>query len=209
MASDTGTGGSGGDGGTGGDGGGGGGGAADDLPGLRARVSELTRERRELRAALDAAKEATGRLSAMETDLATARATLDTERAARAEERDLWRAGLVDGEAQVVARALYGQLPEGKDRPASIGAWLESLRAEGATVPRALAGYMQPPGSGTGGKPPPPPPRGDGRPPPSGAPADATAIRTAREDWQRAGSPSTGPSYDRLRALLDSRSARA
>jgi hypothetical protein len=178
--------------------------SADDTPGLRARVSELTAERRDLRARVATLEAAAAESGDWKAKAEAAAATLASREAEWGDERALLRAGLADDEGIDVARTLYRRLPDA-DRPASIGEWVASWSAEGGIVPRAMAAYL---GGGAGQpgvpRPPPPPPAGAGKQPPAAAPVDAAAIRAAREAWQAAGQPTTGPAVDRLRAAIRS-----
>lgn len=143
------------------------------------RLAEVVAERNAVRRELEAAKAAAGKATEWETTAAQTAAELAAERAARAEERDLYRAGLVDEEAHVVARALYSAQPA-DSRPKTIGEYLGAFKAEGAEVPRALRGYL-----GDPVKPPSPtatqpkPPAGGGKPPPVGVPIGREAIEAA------------------------------
>lgn len=169
-----------------------------------ARLAEVVAERNAARRELADALTKVGKAAEWET-AANAHATdLAAERAARAEERDLFRAGLVDDEAHVVARALYAAHPA-DTKPKSLGEYLSNLRAEGATVPRALAGYL-----GEPGKPPaaapvpqPKPPAGGGKPAPNGVTVTAESLRAAREHYQRTGDST------QMKALQDARKAHA
>jgi hypothetical protein len=71
-------------------------------------------------------------------------AQLDAERAARAEDKALFGAGLTDEDAQDAARMLYAKVPEA-DRPeGGIAAWLDGFgEGEGKTAPpRLLAPFL-------------------------------------------------------------------
>lgn len=154
------------------------------------RLAEVVAERNAARRDLADAQARAGKAGEWEATAASTATELASERAARSEERDLYRAGLVDDEAHVVARALYAAQPP-DIRPKSLGDYLASLRAEGATVPRALAGYL-----GEPGKPPaapvvqPRPPAGAGKGTPNGASVTAESLRAAREHYQRTGDKS-------------------
>lgn len=56
------------------------------------------------------------------------------------ETKSIYQAGLTDADGIDVARMFHGKLPE-SERPA-IGEWLESLKADPSTAPRALAPYL-------------------------------------------------------------------
>ena len=162
-----------------------------------ARLAEVVAERNTARRELADAVARAGKASEWETAATQHAADLAAERAARVEERDLYRAGLLDEEAHVVARALYAAHPaEGK--PASLGEYLGGLKAEGATVPRALAGYLGEPSKAA----PPPvvqpkPPAGTGKPVPVGTPVSREAIEAAVATRDPA----------RIRAVLDNYNA--
>lgn len=155
-----------------------------------ARLAEVVAERNTARRELADALSKAGKAVEWEATATSHATELAAERAARAEERDLYRAGLLDEEAHVVARALYAAHPaEGK--PKSLGEYLGGLRAEGATVPRALAGYL-----GEPGKPPavpvvqPKPPAGAGKAAPNGVTVTAESLRAAREHYNKTGDTS-------------------
>lgn len=175
---------------------------ADDTPGLKARVSELTAERRELRARLATLESQVASGDEWKGKAETAAATLAQREAEWGDERAMLKAGLHDDEARDVARTLYRRLPDA-DRPPTIGDWIATWGAEGGAPPRAMAAYLggttPPPGGQR-----PPPPTGSGKQPPAAPAVDAAAIRAAREEWQRAGQPSQGPTVDRLRQLVKS-----
>ena len=153
-----------------------------------ARLAEVVAERNAARKEIEALKATVSKADEWRTGMEKTAAELAAERAARAEERDLYRAGLVDEEAHVVARALYGAMPA-DTRPKTLGEYLGSLKAEGANVPKALANYL------TGevkpaGTPPvqqPRAPANGGKPPPVGQTITPEALRAAREHFQRTG----------------------
>jgi hypothetical protein len=163
-----------------------------DQPGLQARLAEVIAERNSLRAA--ATEGAAHKARADE-----AVATLERERAAWSEDRDLMRAGLIEDEARDVARMLWQRLPaEGRPK---VGEWVSGMRAEGATVPRALAPYLTAPAGQPAVPKAPPPPAGTGQQPPSSAPVTGDALRAAREAWERAGRPMEGPTHQAMVAV--------
>lgn len=151
------------------------------------RLAEVVAERNAARRELEAAKVAAGKATEWEATAAQTASELAAERAARAEERDLYRSGLVDEEAHVVARALYSALPKDA-RPATLGEYLGGLKAEGAAIPKALAGYL-------GGEPAKPGltttqpklPASSGKATPTGAALTPEAYREAREHYARTG----------------------
>lgn len=154
-------------------------------PGLAARLEQVIGERNTLRSELATAKTAAATADATARELADTRAARTAEQASWGEERDLMRAGLLDGEAQDVARVLYARTPEA-ERPKTIGEWIAAQRADGATPPRALAAYLGGPGS-VGAPAPPPKPQGNGKPPPAAGAVTPEALRSAREHYQKTG----------------------
>lgn len=168
------------------------------------RLAEVVAERNTARRELADALAKVGKAAEWETAANTHAADLAAERAARAEERDLFRAGLVDDEAHVVARALYAAHPA-DTKPKSLGEYLGSLRAEGATVPRALAGYLGEPGKPAPAPPAaqPKPPAGGGKPTPNGVTVTAESLRAAREHYHKTGDAG------QMKALQDARKAHA
>lgn len=56
------------------------------------------------------------------------------------ETKSIYQTGLTDADGIDVARMFHGKLPE-SERPA-IGEWLETLKADPSTAPRALAPYL-------------------------------------------------------------------
>ena len=158
------------------------------------RLAEVVAERNALRKQYAEAAEQAGQAAEHRTVAERHAAELAAERAARAEERDLYRAGLLDEEAHVVARALYSAQPA-DSRPPSIGEYLTAFKADGAEVPRALRGYL-----GEPAKPPSPtatqpkPPANAGKPSPIGTPIGREAIEAAMK---------TG-NAETIRATLDS-----
>lgn len=169
-----------------------GGGTPDVVP--YGRFNEVLQQRNELKAQWEQADVDGLRSRATELEQA-----LEAERSGRAEDRALFGAGLTDPEGQAVARFLYGRLEEKPE--GGMGAWLSSLSAEGAEVPKPLAPYMaqQAAAEPTASE----PPRGSGgaratsRPAPSG-PITVETIAKARADF-KAGRISA----DELRAVLD------
>lgn len=168
-----------------------------------ARLAEVVAERNAARQKLAEVSAKAEKATEWETAATAHAAELAAERAARAEERDLYRAGLVDEEAHVVARALYAAHPaEGK--PKSLGEYLSGLRAEGVTVPRALAGYLGEPGKASAAPVvQPKPPAGAGKAAPNGVTVTAESLRAAREHFHKTGDSS------QMKALEAARKAHA
>ena len=82
-------------------------------------------------------------VDALTAALAEAKAGRAADADAWGQERALMGAGFTDAEGQTVARALFAAQPEAI-RAKPIGDWLGGLKAEGATVPKALAPYLSP-----------------------------------------------------------------
>lgn len=106
----------------------------------RERWDELVTERNSLRDLLAQHEIDPGFVKQHEKTVAELRAEVEAERRARAEDRGLFAAGLVDEEAQDTARHVYGRLPA--DARPDFGTWLSGLRAEGATVPKPLQPFL-------------------------------------------------------------------
>lgn len=116
-----------------------------------------------------------------------------------AETLGMARAGITDDTDAAVARTLYGLLPaEGK--PKSIGDWLGSLKAEGATPPKQLAHLFTAPAETKAAATPParPNPGGGGSAPPNGAKPGAAQIREAHQRFSEGKISAT-----ELQAVLD------
>ena len=168
-----------------------------------ARLAEVVAERNTARRELADALSKAGKAVEWEATATSHATELAAERAARAEERDLYRAGLLDEEAHVVARALYAEQPA-DTRPKSLGEYLGALRAEGATVPKALAGYLGEPGKPAAAPVPQPrPPAGGGKPAPNGVTVTAESLRAAREHYHKTGDDT------QMRSLAAARKAHA
>jgi hypothetical protein len=153
------------------------------------RLAEVVGERNALRKELAAAKSELGEVGEWRAAAEKERAAIAAERVTHAEDRDLYRAGLMDPEAHIVARALFAALPT-EGRPATLGAYLSALLADGATVPKALAGYLAPPSSAAKAvttTTTPKPPASAGQPTPTGATLTAEAFAAAREHYKRTG----------------------
>ena len=169
-----------------------------------ARLAEVVAERNAARRELADAVTRGAKAGEWEAAATQHAAELVAERAARSEERDLYRAGLLDEEAHVVARALYAAHPaEGK--PGTLGEYLAGLRAEGATVPRALSGYLGEPGKAAPAPPvvQPRAPAGGGKAAPNGVTVTAEALVAAREHYRRTGDMS------QMQSLAAARKAQA
>lgn len=114
----------------------------------------------------------------------------EADKAAWADERGLFSAGITDTQGHVVAKALWSTLPEA-DRPA-LGEWVASLKDDPTKAPPGLAPYL--PGKQTAAPPktdPPaapaptnggaPKPTGNGAAPGSPAGVTAEALAAARQ----------------------------
>lgn len=147
------------------------------------------------------------RVTALSAELDALKGTMATERESWNQEKSLMESGLTDPEGRDIARYLYSRL--GEDRPKSIATWLTTLKADGATVPKALAPYLgaspAPTASGTGVAPATPQsgqagtgqaPMGQAMPrvaatgpvaPPASPGVTAESIRALREEAMRTG----------------------
>ena len=114
-------------------------------------------------------------------------------------EKSAWQAGVTDPEGVEVARLFHGKLPA-KDRP-SLGDWLQQLKADPSTAPRALAAYLNPASSApapapVNGKPLPAANAGALPTPAASGQFDAASIRAIRQEAQRTGD------YSKLREAM-------
>lgn len=113
-----------------------------------------------------------------------------TALAAIHEELALTRAGVSDPEDADLVRFHYGRLPA-ETKPKSVMDFIESLKVEGATVPKGLSHLFAPKAAGEpapkNGQPAPkgPPAGGDGNPPPAGGKASADAIKRAMDAFAK------------------------
>lgn len=160
--------------------------ADEGKPGLAARLKEVIGERNAALAELVTSRELAAGAEALRSQLAELTAARAAETASWGEEKELMRSGLLDDEGRDVARLLYQRTPE-SERPKSIGEWIGGLRAEGATIPRALQPYLGAPGATVV-----PPPRatGDGKPAPTAPAVTPEALRAAREHYKKTGDSS-------------------
>jgi hypothetical protein len=156
------------------------------------KITSLKAELRGARAEAETYKTKIGEYEPKVKELEGASATIEKLKAEHkaaadgwAEERGLLVHGVTDEEDVVVARTLYARLPaEGK--PKSIGDWLGSLKAEGATPPKALSHlFTKPaPGDPKAAPPPRPNPGGGGAPPSNGSKPNAAQLREATEQFR-------------------------
>jgi hypothetical protein len=158
------------------------------------RFAAVTAEKNALKEEIGPLRERAAGLDAAIRERDAARAELATATAGFADRTALYRAGVDDDEGQDVARALYARLPQ-DSRPASLGDWLTGLRAEGASVPRALAPYLRQPAAPAAATPAPgaqaaaaPRPAAPAAsPPPAAGRVDEIALRAAREKARKTG----------------------
>lgn len=145
-------------------------------------------------------REATERAQAAESALQAAQAQLQAltgERETWSAERSVYRAGITDPEGVAVATFLHGQLPA-EGRP-EIGDWISSVLADGGSIPRALAGYVQRPAA-----PPAAPPAPAAAPvaPPAVVPPAVTSTGPAPTTTTTgAGASSSGYDESQIRAI--------
>ena len=170
----------------GGEGGAGAGGAGGDGGGEKAvpyaRFAKVNAARKEAVARAKQFEADAKEVPGLRTQLEQLQTTYTTDKESWEQRFALVEAGLSDTEGQEVARMLYGRLPaEGK--PASIGEWVTGLKAEGATVPKALGGYL----TGATSKAPPPTPGSGGNQPPAANNLTPDQIRTIREKAVKTG----------------------
>lgn len=151
--------------------------AADVAAAAEFRIKELILGRTKAREEAAAAKARVTELEAAAAEVPT----LKQQLAALTDELDLSRAGLNDPDAVEVARLHHARLPEA-DRP-KLGEWWTSLKAEGATVPKALTPWIVAPTAADGKPPVKPPPKDDGsngRPPPTGEVLSVAALQALK-----------------------------
>ena len=157
------------------------------------RFAKVAGQKRELKAQVKSMEEElatlrahSGQAEGLAQQLADMKAQHERAAGEWSQEKALIGRGLVDAEAQTVARALYGSLPD-ETRPNSIADWLGGFDAEGAEVPRALAAYLpgKEPARVNGAQPKPLPSRTTAAA--QGGDVDAAAIRRAREDALKTG----------------------
>lgn len=132
---------------------------ADWVP--QARLDEVTAQRRDLSARLEAetnkatsaasqlaeAAKKAGSVDAVTAQLADLRAAHARDVAGWGTERALLEAGITDPEGRAIAQHLYGRLPE-EGRP-ELSAWLGAHRADPTKAPKGLVPYL--PSAGGGG----------------------------------------------------------
>lgn len=111
------------------------------------RFAGVIAERNQLQADLATATTAAGEVAELQQQIEALKTEHAAQTATWESDRGLMSRGLMDEEARDVARLLHGRLPA-DDRP-KIGAWLDTMTADGATVPKALAGYLAAPATTT------------------------------------------------------------
>ena len=148
------------------------------------RFVDVIRERDDYRSRWEAASASDKALTEARTAAEQARAELEAERAARAEDRAFYGAGLVDADAQDVARLLYGKLAEKPE--GGLAAWLKATTENPDAAPVPLRPYIV--------KQPAPPPPAPTRSVTPGAEqravtgdVSADQLRALREEAQRTG----------------------
>jgi hypothetical protein len=107
----------------------------------RERLSELEGKLEGLEGQLKALKPKADAHDSLQQQIATLTQERDGERSGRAFDRAVAGKGITDGEAIDLVRARYQGLPE-KDRPTP-EAYIDTLTADPAKVPKWLAGYLQ------------------------------------------------------------------
>jgi len=118
------------------------------------RFDEVRRERDDWRKRAESAATIEADLTAARESFAKLQAELDAERNGRVEDRAFAGAGLLDPDAQDVARLLYGKVAEKPD--GGLASWLKFVTEKPESAPLALRPYIgQPP------KPPKPMPTDD------------------------------------------------
>ena len=148
------------------------------------RFVDVIRERDDYRSRWEAASASDKALTEARSAAEQARAELEAERAARAEDRAFYGAGLVDADAQDVARLLYGKLAEKPE--GGLAAWLKATTENPDAAPVPLRPYII--------KQPAPPPPAPARNTAPGAEqravtgdVSADQLRALREEAQRTG----------------------
>lgn len=183
--------------------------AEETLEGLQERIRKQGEAK--ARAETEAAELRT-KVAALEGELAplkTVAARYEADSKAWASEKAFLAVGLVDPEAQDIARVYHERIPEA-ERPA-LDVWLKSVKADPAKAPRGLAPFLSAPGAtgaAAGATPP-----AAGRPivpprvetaPAAGVAVSAEAIRAAYQQAMRTGD---WKPYDGLKAQLHSERA--
>lgn len=149
------------------------------------RFAAVAAERKALKSEVEALRTKAGGLDAATKEAADLKSALASAQADFADRLALHRHGVGDDEGQDVARMLHGRLPP-ENRPA-LGDWVAGLKAEGATIPRALQPYLAPAPSGVTPPTAPKPAATSGQPPPASGRVDDAALRTAREQARKTG----------------------
>lgn len=142
------------------------------------RFVDVIRERDDFRSRWEAASASDRALTEARAEAERARAELEAERLARTEDRAFYGAGLVDSDAQDVARLLYGKLADKPD--GGLAAWLKATTENPDAAPVPLRPYIV-------------------KPPPGPAPAPARNVAPGAEQRSVSGDVSA----DQLRALRE------
>lgn len=182
----------------------------DDKPpmAVQLQLRKMADAKNQAKAEAKTAREEAEAAKALAAELPTLKAQLAT----LMDELDLSRAGLNDPKAIKVARMEYDDLPEA-DRPKTLGEFFTSIKALAASepdkVPKALTPWITNPGTDPAPKrdKAPPDDGSTGKLPPSGDVISASAIKTARERWQRTGSEADRLELERLVSLQEKKRA--
>lgn len=123
----------------------------------KSRFDQIWKQKKELEATLalkeqeiETLKGATVTIKTLEQKIKEMESAYQAKEAGWVTERELMQAGLLDEEGREIARFLHGRLSveEGQEKP-SVGAWIASLKEEGAEIPPALAPYLSAASSST------------------------------------------------------------
>lgn len=107
------------------------------------RFDEVRRERDTWKTKAESASTIEADLTAARDALSKLQAELDAERAARSDDRAFASAGLLDPDAQDVARLLYGKAAEKPE--GGLAAWIKAATEKPDTAPLPLRPYLSQP----------------------------------------------------------------
>ena len=148
------------------------------------RFADKVQEVAELRAKVEALTPFQARAAELESTFKTAQATWTEERAFLA-------SGITDAEAQDVARLCWNRLATDARPEGGMAVWLETMKADPSTAPKALAVYLAPSAPPTAAVPTAPSRVGPsaGKPPTGGsvtaeALAEAQRVAMQTRDWK-------------------------
>lgn len=162
-----------------------------------ARLREALGDNRTLRERLKSAEERLGVLEPQH-------AAWESDRKAWTEERAFMGAGLVDPEAMDVGRALFNRLPADQRPAGGISEWLNTIKADPTTAPKALTPYLTGAPAPTPAPGPAPAPGSRRTPTPASPPAAGQvtheALKSAREKAERS---NAAEDWTAFRALSD------